>query len=145
VPLKRSNARVTLALAVIATAMPLIGCGTTDRDDLRTDAEQVHSLAAEGMLLAEQASHRRLPVEFVWLHAQELRHSAVQVRDRLDGEIIPATVAPYVPEVKQRLDAVVAALHLLHAEPNSPRAARSAETTLARESRASEQLADRLS
>lgn len=136
-------------VAVAAVAVLLSGllsaCGTLDKDDLRTAVQQIHSDAAEGVLLAEQAEKRAVPTQFVWLQSQELRHVAVQVRDKLEGEIQAYEVQPHVPEARAVIDKVVAALHLLHEFPGNRADAQAVWAALAHESETSERLADELS
>lgn len=125
-------------------ALVLAGCGHLDRDDLHSSVGEVHTYAAEGMLLAREDRLHRIPVEFVWYHAQELRHRVVEIEDGLQGEIVTAGVSRTAPEAANLAQSTAQALSLLHREPNSQNAAISVQITLARDAAQTKVLEDKL-
>lgn len=120
------------------------GCATLDRDDLRSDMEQIRSVAAEGALLAGQARSGRVPTRFTWLHAQELRHHVLQVRDKIEGEIVEGPLQSNFENARVIIDKVAGALHLLHRLPDSHQAQYGAKVKLIHQATAADELVQEL-
>jgi hypothetical protein len=71
-----------LVTAVCAACLLLAGCGTPR--DLSRQAEEVHSVAAEGALLAHDASAGSSTEIFTREHAKALRKLLSPVREAID-------------------------------------------------------------
>ena len=88
--------RVALALAVLILA----GCGTPH--ELAKQAEEVHSVAAEGALLAHEAAEGDTRDAFAREHAAALR--------KLLGKLRPAIEEPRLAAVADDVDSTLAEL-----------------------------------
>jgi hypothetical protein len=141
---KLLRGRVSLLLAVACGATALAGCGHLDRDDLRSEVDQIRSDAADGMLLAEQATQHRVPVMFVWNHSAELHHATLEVRARITGEIVSRQSDPYMTVVRRELDRAAGALELLHQQPGNPAVFQRVRDQLAHVAADSQTLGDRI-
>jgi hypothetical protein len=95
------NERVRIALAAVAVAL-LAGCGVPQ--ELSKQAEDVHSVAAEGALLAHDASEGSTTKTFTREHAKALRKLLRPVREAIDDEQL-AGVADDVDRTLGELEA----------------------------------------
>ena len=68
--------RWTICLALAALALALAGCDPLDHSELRREVESLHSIAAEGRLLAKDVERDRTKATFVRVHARELADTA---------------------------------------------------------------------
>ena len=79
------------ALVAFATVVVLAGCGTPH--ELSKQAEEVHSRAAEGALLAEQVSSGDTFEAFAAEHASALRHKLDELRPAIEDERLAVIAA----------------------------------------------------
>ena len=77
------NSRMRLAIAICAACL-LAGCGTPQ--ELSKQAEEVHSVAAEGALLAHGAAEGDTTETFTSEHAKALRKLLRPVRGAIEDE-----------------------------------------------------------
>jgi uncharacterized protein YceK len=116
--------RLLLVLAVVVLA----GCGTPH--ELRDQAEEVHSVAAEGALLAHEAAEGDTLDTFAREHVAALR--------KLLGEVRPAIDEPRLASVADDVDRTLAELVRV---PGDRRRAAGAERKLERAAANADELA----
>jgi hypothetical protein len=117
---------VRIALALTAACL-LAGCGVPQ--ELSKQAEEVHSVAAEGALLAHEASEGSLDT-FTREHAKALQKLLGELRPAIDDERLARTS-----------DAVDAALSSLAEHPGDRANASRAERRLDAAAKAADELA----
>ena len=106
----------------------LAGCGTPQ--ELAKQADEVHSVAAEGALLAHEAAEGDTRDAFAREHAKALR--------KLLGKVRPAIVEPRLAKVADDVDGTLAALART---PGDRKRAAGAERKLERAAKAADELA----
>ena len=116
--------RVLLAFVVVALA----GCGTPQ--ELSKQADEVHSVAAEGALLAHEAAAGDTLDTFAREHAQALR--------KLLGKVRPAIEEPRLAAVSDDVDRTLAEFART---PGDRSRAAAAERKLERAAKAADELA----
>jgi uncharacterized protein YceK len=116
--------RVVLALAVIVLA----GCGTPKQ--LAKQADEVHSVAAEGALLAHEAAEGDTRDTFAREHAKALR--------KVLGKLRSAIEEPRLASVAGDVDRTLAELER---RPDDAKRAAGAERRLERAAKAADELA----
>ena len=80
-----------IALAALATVVVLAGCGTPQ--ELSKQADEVHSRAAEGALLAQQVASGDTFEAFAAEHASALRHKLDELRPAIEDDRLAAVAA----------------------------------------------------
>jgi hypothetical protein len=77
--------RLAGAALLGAVIVALAGCGPLERQELKDSVEIVHSIAAEGAVLADDVAHGRTTANFARAHAGELsseaQHQAEKIND----------------------------------------------------------------
>ncbi len=89
-----------MRIGVVLVVLLLTGCGVPQ--ELSKQAEEVHSVAAEGALLAHEASEGSSTDTFTREHAKALR--------KLLGELRPAIENPDLAQTAAKVDAMLGAL-----------------------------------
>ena len=79
----RRRALPILGLALAATT-GLTGCNELDHEELTRDVALIHSIAAEGALLARDQAQGKTISAFTRVHAGELAASAEQIAEGLE-------------------------------------------------------------
>jgi hypothetical protein len=75
--------RRTIALAAAVLAVALAGCDPLDHSELRREVKSLHSIAAEGRLMAKGVERDRTKATFVRVHARELAESADETAQKV--------------------------------------------------------------
>jgi hypothetical protein len=73
---------LTAALAGVLVALP--GCGPLERQELKDSVEIVHSIAAEGAVLADDVAHGRTTANFARAQAGQLSSEAQHQAEKLN-------------------------------------------------------------
>ena len=124
----RAGDNPAVRVLVVLVVLLLTGCGVPQ--ELSKQADEVHSVAAEGALLAHEASEGSSTDTFTREHAKALR--------KLLGELRPAIENPDLAQTAAKIDAMLAAL----AEaPGRRSRAEVLERTLDRAAKAADELA----
>ena len=116
-----------LAFALIVVLL-VAGCGVPH--ELSKQADEVHSVAAEGMLLAHDAGEGSTTSTFAREHSKALR--------KLLGKLEPAIENPRLSELAQKVDQ---ALEQLGDDPGDRARARQLERQLDEAAKAADELA----
>jgi hypothetical protein len=77
------TSRLTVALLAFVVAVLLAGCEPLGPDELRREVQTVHSLAAEGSVLADQIAAQNTKRTFARVQARELAAAAEHSAERL--------------------------------------------------------------
>jgi hypothetical protein len=116
-----------LALALVAVVL-LAGCGVPQ--EVSKQAEEVHSVAAEGALVAHDAGEGSTTAPFTRVHSEALR--------KLLGELEPAIENPRLSRIAQTVDRSLAQLA---DDPEDRAGARRLERALDEAAKAADELA----
>ena len=81
--LAQSRRMAVMALIVAAVAIGVAGCEPLGPDELRREVQTIHSVAAEGSVLADQIAAQRTKRTFARVQARELGDSADHSAERL--------------------------------------------------------------
>jgi hypothetical protein len=73
----------TAPFAIAVLALVLAGCDPLDHSELRREVKGLHSIAAEGRLLAKDVERDRTKATFVRVHAGELADSADETAQKV--------------------------------------------------------------
>jgi cell division protein ZapA (FtsZ GTPase activity inhibitor) len=90
-----------IALAVVLAALAAAGCGVPSEP--KKQAEEVESVAAEGALLAHDASEGRTTATFTRVHVQTLRERLTVLRPKIVEREL-ALIARDVDSALQKLE-----------------------------------------
>jgi hypothetical protein len=132
-------------LAIVAlSALVLAGCATLDRDDLASAVGELHSAAAEGLLVAREAHQHAVPKPFVWLESAQLLHQVEQIGDHIGAETVAAGLGGHVPRAHRIVDALTHAFIDLHDRPFDPRTSAQVAAVLAAQAEVSRRLEEEL-
>jgi hypothetical protein len=86
---KRMN-RLAAALVVVSASATLTACEPLGPDELQREVESIHSVAAEGSVLADQVANQSTKRTFARVQARELsdaaEHSAERLTDAHPGD-----------------------------------------------------------
>jgi len=73
----------------ISSALLIAGCDPLDSNELKHEVQSIHSVAAEGSVLAGQASKGRTLAPFARVHARELAQSVDETAQSLNDVDVP--------------------------------------------------------
>jgi len=107
------------AVRTVALALLLLLCGCGGSASVQKQAEDLHSVAAEGALLAHDAAEGETTGPFTTIHARELRKAAAKLEQSARS-----------PRVEQLAATVVAALERLERTPGDEAGAAAIEQRL---------------
>lgn len=123
----KQRLRRRLAATLLAAAVPALvaGCGAAmQSDDLERRVESIHSVAAEGRLLADDVVGDRALSSFVRAHAQELASTAEGEAEKLADARAEGPLARRRDEAVELALEVSGALTRLQVRPDDRPAAR---------------------
>jgi hypothetical protein len=133
--------RLSLALFAFTAAVVLAGCEPLGPDELQREVETVHSLAAEGSVLADQVATQNTKRTFARVQAGELADAAEHSAERLtDAHPADGLEAPTQRAISLAED-VSGAVGELEVAPDDPASAASAADRLRSLARRSDALA----
>lgn len=84
-------------MAVLLLVAPMLGgCNELQPEELARGVETLHSIAAEGSLIADGVARRRTKTTFVRVHGAELSEAAEHEAEKLNDSQRPASLDGYV-------------------------------------------------
>ena len=92
--------RVAFAVAALALALPLAGCGRETNHDVRVSIEQLASIASEGSLMADDLRRGRTKTTYLRVHGEELSSQAEHEAEKLSD-------APVDPDLHDEIDKAI--------------------------------------
>ncbi len=122
----------------------LSSCATVDKDDLASYVDQMHSDAAEAVLVATQTAAGKVPVSFAWIESGELEHHISELLDHLHGEMSAPEVTGEVQRAGQIGGQLEAELAFLHSKANDRQAAATVAPALEQQGEAAKSLFEEL-
>jgi hypothetical protein len=111
------GARVVIGLVLLSFCLSLGGCDPFNRDEFKHELDTLHSVSAEGGLLAGQVVKERTRTAFVRVQAGHLAETADARAEKLTDADVPADLGPQVDETISLAEAIASQLQDLEFSP----------------------------
>jgi hypothetical protein len=134
----------TSLLAALASVLLLAGCEPLTTNELQHEAQSIHSVAAEGALLAQGVAQDRTLSSFVRAHATELVDAADTSARKLHDASVPDSLKRPTARAIGLATRTSSVLGELELSPSNPQEAVRIESRLNRLAGAAKRLQDSL-
>jgi len=119
------GARARIGLVLLFVCLGLGGCDPFNRDEFKHELDTLHSVSAEGGLLAGEVAKEDTRTAFVRVQAGHLAETADARAEKLTDADAPADLGPQVDETISLAEAIASQLQDLEFSPGD--AARATE------------------
>ena len=116
--------RSLVVIACLVVSVGASGCaeGTLDNRDVQSSAGQVHSLGAEGGLLAGELNAGRVPETFAKAHAADLADLALKAMEGLEPGLATPDLRDQVARLSRLAEDISVQLRVIEETPDDVQA-----------------------
>jgi hypothetical protein len=111
------GARAVIGLVLLSLCLGLGGCDPFNRDEFKHELDTLHSVSAEGGLLAEQVAKQDTRTAFVRVQAGHLSETATARAEKLTDAQVPADLEADVNNAISLAEAISSQLEDLEFSP----------------------------